>query len=302
MKRISVQIEELDSRRMQRIAESVGDCECLWGGVLEGCEIVFGNPDPKVLARAADTKWVQLESVGFGEYLGLDWSVPERPPTITNLAGFFADPVAETALAGILALGRGLDRLLRHQEQAAWVGDPIRAGLRLLRDANVVMLGNGAINQRLAELLAPFGCGITRFDSSATHWDIEQALPSADIFVAAVPDTPATRGLMNEHRLGLLPPHGVFVNLGRGSLVDEAALARALRTQRLGGAVLDVTKNEPLPGAHPLWTCPNTILTQHSGGGTADEMDRKIDHFLSNLARYRAGQPLTGTIDLGRGY
>ena len=287
---------------MRRLSGSVGDCECVWNGTFEGCEIVFGNPDPQALAVSRTPKWVQLESVGFGEYLDLDWSALNQRLTITNLAGFFADPVAETALAGILSLGRGLDRLLLHQRQAKWVGDPARTGLRLLRGARVVMLGAGAINRRLAELLAPFGCDITIFDSSATHLQIEQALPAADVFVSAVPDTPATRNLMNERRLGLLPSHGVFVNLGRGSLVDEEALTRALSTGRLGGAVLDVTKDEPLPRDHRFWTCRNTILTQHTGGGTADELDRKIDHFLANLARYRRGEPLDGVVDIKRGY
>lgn len=301
MTTISVQVELSDAQKT-RLTEDTGGCTVVWDGTLLGCDVAFGNPEPGEIASAKDLRWVQLESVGFGEYLNLDWDVVGQRLTLTNLAGFFADPVAESALAGILALGRGIDRLVRHQSSNEWVGDPIRTDLRLLKAARVVMLGYGAINRRLAELLEPFDCKITHFDSAASPQAIERALPTADILVAAVPDTPATRNLMNEHRLGLLPSHAVLVNLGRGSLVDEAALACALNECHLGGAVLDVTNDEPLPADHPFWTCPNTILTQHSGGGTTDELDRKIDYFLSNLTRYRAGQPLTGTIDLTRGY
>ncbi|UVK46611.1 hypothetical protein BPNPMPFG_002297 [Mesorhizobium sp. AR07] len=91
-------------------------------------------------------------------------------------------------------------------------------------------------------------------------------------------------------------------NFGRGSILDEGALADALEQGRLGGAVIDVTRDEPLPAGHRFWACPNIILTQHSGGGTTDELDRKIDVFLANLARFRAGTPLEGIVDFSRGY
>ncbi len=185
MTTISVQVELSDAQQ-SRLAQAASGCTIVWDGSLKGCDVAFGNPDPEAIANADALRWVQLESVGFGEYLDLDWDALGEHLTLTNLAGFFADPVAETALAGILTLGRGMDRLVRHQAKVEWVGDPIREGLRLLRNAHVVMLGYGAINRRLAELLAPFGCKITHFDSTATTDAIEQALPTADILVAAV--------------------------------------------------------------------------------------------------------------------
>ncbi|WP_071692000.1 D-2-hydroxyacid dehydrogenase [Nioella sediminis] len=293
---------DLNGAQIARLRAGIGEAELEETGDLDGCEIAFGNPPPEALAEAGTLKWVQLESVGFGEYADLDWTLLGQRLTLTNLAGFFADPVAETALAGLLALARGVDRLARLQASRTWEGDPIRTRLRLLKGARVVMLGNGAINRRLAELLAPFGCEITALDSSATTADLDALLPTADILVATVPDTPATRGLLSAERLALLPRHAVLANLGRGSLIDEDALADALADGRLAGAVLDVTRDEPLPPDHRFWTCPNILLTQHSGGGTADELDRKIDTFLANLARYRAGQPLQGVVDMTRGY
>lgn len=293
---------DLNGDQIARLRAGIGDAELEETGDLNGCEIAFGNPTPEALTEAEALRWVQLESVGFGEYADLDWSTLGQRLTLTNLAGFFADPVAETALAGLLALARGVDRLARLQSSRTWEGDPIRTRLRLLKGARVVMLGHGAINRRLAELLASFGCEVTALDSSATPADLDALLPTADILVATVPDTPATRGLLSAERLALLPSHAVLANLGRGSLLDEDALADALAEGRLAGAVLDVTQDEPLPPDHPFWTCPNVLLSQHSGGGTADELDRKIDTFLANLARYRAGQPLQGVVDMTRGY
>jgi len=293
---------DLSTAQIARLQTSVGQAKLVTNGALHGCDIAFGNPEPEEIVAAGSIRWVQLESVGFGEYIDLDWSTLNKRLKLTNLAGFFADPVAESALAGILALGRGVNRLVALQAAAEWAGDPIRADLRLLKGAHVVMLGYGAINRRLAEMLQPFGCMITPVGSDATPDELDTVLPTADVFVSAVPDTPATRNLMNAARLDLLPAKAVFVNLGRGSLVDESALVDALQQGWIAGAVLDVTIDEPLPRNHPFWSCPNIILTQHSGGGTADELDRKIDVFAENFTRYRRGEALLGVVDLNRGY
>jgi glyoxylate/hydroxypyruvate reductase A len=266
------------------------------------CEVVFGNPDPDIVEANAALRWLQLESVGFGEYVALDWTRPAGMVQVTNLAGFFADPVAETALAGILSLWRGIDWLVRLQDRAEWHGEAIRPTLRQLSGACVVLFGFGAINRRLGDLLAPFGCAITPLARGWTEETLTEALSSADIVVSTVPSTLQTSGIFTAARFGQMPRGAVFCNFGRGSAVDETALNDALRSGHLGGAVIDVTREEPLPPGHPFWTCPNLLLTQHSGGGTSDEIDRKIDHFLANLALYRAGRPVTGRVDFARGY
>ncbi|MDF0597648.1 NAD(P)-dependent oxidoreductase [Psychromarinibacter halotolerans] len=258
----------------------------------------FGNPPADWLAQAPDLDWVQLESVGFGEYAGEDL----RGATLTNLAGFFAEPAAESILAGLLALYRGIDRLALLRRDGVWTGDDIRPTLRCLQGARVTLFGMGAINARLADMLAPFGCTITALRSGWQPKDLDAALADTDILVATAPDTPATRDVFDARRLSLLPANAIVASFGRGSVLDEAALAAALSDGALSGAVIDVTRDEPLPADHPFWTCPNLILTQHSGGGTGDEIDRKIDLFLANLARFRAGEPLTGVVSFEKGY
>ena len=290
--------------QQKRLQQGAGDWDVMFQDPAQtsDCPVVFGNPEPDVVAANRKLTWMQLESVGFGEYADLDLSRADGIVQVTNLAGFFADPVAETALAGILALGRGIDRLAMLKQEAAWVGDPFREDLRLLKGASVLLFGFGAINRRLAELLSPFGCKITQFKSDWTADRLDAVLAKADVVVATVPDMPATRGLFEKTRLTRMKRGALFCNFGRGSLVDETALAETLDSGHLGGAVIDVTQDEPLPPDHPFWRCPNTIVTQHSAGGTTDELDRKIDVFLDNLARYRAGEPLNGLVDFAKGY
>jgi phosphoglycerate dehydrogenase-like enzyme len=266
------------------------------------CEVVFGNVPADWLQHGKALRWMQLESVGFDEYRALDWRGLGREIAVTNLAGFFSEPVAETALAGILALYRGLDRLVHLQAARDWQGDELRKSLRTLAGARVVLFGYGAINRRLAALLHPFACTIESFGRAWTAEQLDAALAQADIVVSTVPETGSTVGVFDGPRLALLKPSALFVNLGRGSVLAENALAECLREGRLGGALIDVTQTEPLPRNHDFWNCPNLILTQHTGGGGEDEIDRKIEVFADNLARYRVGKPPVGIVDFEKGY
>lgn len=266
------------------------------------CEIAFGNPPAEWIAGNSRLRWVQLESVGFGEYTGLNWAVLGRRLQMSNLAGFFAEPVAQSILAGVLAHYRGIGELTRLQAGGIWMGDALRPRLRTLQGAHVVLFGKGDINRRVGELLAPFGCMITSFGSGWAALELHQALSQADVVVCTVPDTPATRGLFGRAMFAEVKAGSLFVNFGRGSLVDEQALADAVESGHLAGAVVDVTRQEPLPPDHRFWACRNILLTQHTGGGTGDEVDRKIDFFLANLDRYLRHAPLHGRVDFARGY
>ncbi len=268
--------------------------------LFSSCEVAFGNPPAAWVAESSALRWLQLESVGFGECLGLDRGKLAGGLRITNLAGFFSEPVAESILAGVLALLRGVDRLASLRQSRHWEGDAQRTRLKTLAGAQVVLFGFGAINKRVAELLAPFGCRLTAL--TRDRGALDRALPDADLVIAVVPDTPDTRDTFDRGRLAMFKPGAILVNFGRGSLLDEDALADALESGRLGGAVIDVTREEPLAPDHRFWRSPNLILTQHTGGGTHDEIDRKIARFIENLARYRRGDALVGQIDFSRGY
>lgn len=253
MTEISVQLE-LTPAQQTRLEVAVDGARLSYGDAIGTAEIVFGNPDPAQITSAEHLRWVQLESVGFGEYLDLDWgsSVGDKV-MLTNLAGFFAEPVAESALAGILALMRGVNQLVRLQDRREWIGDPLRARLRVLSGARITMLGRGAINRRLGELLAPFGCSITQLGTDLAPDQLDRELPATEVFVAAVPDTPETRGMMDERRIDLLPSSAFFVNLGRGSLVVEPCFGQGAKLRTPGGGLARCDRaRTPRPGRPAL--------------------------------------------------
>lgn len=270
---------------------------------LRRAEIAFGNPPPDWLTDAPALRWVQLYSAGFDKYQGIPLTA-----TLTNLKGFFAQPCAETAIAGVLALYRKLDELARLQQEQTWVGAALRRQLTLLRGKRVVLLGTGSIAQATRRILDGFACVTTYFGRTSALADIrsvdelKRVLPNADLVINSLPGTDETDRFFSADLFALLRPSAVFVNVGRGSTVDERALIEVLRARRIGGAVLDVTWEEPLPSGHPLWTAPNTLLTQHTGGGFAEEDRGKVDFFLQNLARYQSGQALENAVDVAQGY
>lgn len=269
-------------------------------------EVAFGAVSRELLARGAALRWIQLPSAGVDYYRAIDWAALGGRLVCTNLRGVFNEPVAQTVLAAILGWYRGIDKLVRLQERREWRKLELRPTLRILQGARVLMLGDGALATRVRELLAGFECTFVTFARTAgdirTPEELDAALPLADIVCAALPDTPLTRGLLDARRLARLRRDALFVNIGRGSLVDEPALIAALHAGRLGGAVLDVTQREPLPPDDPLWSCPNTILTQHTSAGSPREHLDAIALFGRNLARYREGQTLLNVVDWSRGY
>ncbi len=131
---------------------------------------------------------------------------------------------------------------------------------------------------------------------------LDAELGKADIVVNCLPHTLETRGLIDQNRLSKFKDGALFVNIGRGSVIDETALVDALQEGSLGGAVIDVTQREPIPEDHPLWDCPNTILTQHTAGRHSAELTEKALFFLENLQRYREGAALKNIVDFTRGY
>lgn len=274
--------------------------------VLADSHLALGNPRAPWVATAPHLSWLQLASVGIDQYAGLDWPALEQRLTVTNLGGLFADPVAETCLAGVLALYRGIDVLAGLRDRETWSKLDVRPGLRLLSEAHVLVLGKGSIARRLAELLAPFGCSVTHFARGdgdiRTLKELDARLPEFDIVVGLLPGTAETADLFDRRRIDRLRPGAVFANAGRGTLADEDALVAALASGRLGGVVLDVTRQEPLPPGHPLWSCPNVILTQHTAGGSRGETERIIDLFADNWRRLAAGKPLRNVVRWSQGY
>jgi glyoxylate/hydroxypyruvate reductase len=261
------------------------------------CEICFGNPPLSWLNEHQHLQWIQLISAGLDPYQKLN----DYQFKITNLKGFFGQSVAETTLAGILGIYRRIDQFARLQTEKKWVGKPLRATMQLLYQSKVLILGSGTIGLKTKQLLSGFDCETTILNSKTIH-QLADYLPETDILIVALPETKETIGLLNKAYLSMLKPSALFVNVGRGSVVDEDFLIELLAENKIMGAVLDVTAQEPLPLENPLWELPNVLLTQHTSGGWAAEGADKITFFLENLKRFENGDELVNNVDLVKGY
>lgn len=272
---------------------------------LLGADILLGNPKPvEWLQQAVNLKWVQLYSAGFEYYKSI-----KIPAVVTNMKDYYSQPCAETIVAGILALYRGMDTFTLLKSEKKWVGYTARNELRLLREKKIIILGAGAIAKRIAKILSGFDCTVSFYARTAEEASIHSpaelldAIPNADIIIGCLPGTNETKGLFTAEMIGKMKSDSIFCNVGRGNLLaDEQALIDALNNKKIGGAVLDVTAQEPIPADHSLWDCPNTILSQHSGGGNITEYEGIAELFLENLKQFKAGKPLKNIIQLEKGY
>jgi phosphoglycerate dehydrogenase-like enzyme len=197
--------------------------------------------------------------------------------------------------------------LLKSNKQ--WIGSPMRIQLDLLYNKKIIILGTGSISRRIAKILRGFDARILFYGRTAADAVIKSKeellsrIPWADVIIACLPGTPETKGLFTNEMIREMQPHALFCNVGRGNLLeDENVLIEALIEHKIGGAVLDVTAAEPIPRGSKLWTCPNTILSQHSGGGRKEEFEGIVALFLENLQHFIKGQPLKNKVTFAKGY
>jgi glyoxylate/hydroxypyruvate reductase A len=266
------------------------------------CEIVFGNIPPDWVKQSSKIRWLQLESTGFAEYSEVKENFLNKDVIITNLKSFFAHQVAQTVMAGIFSFYRGLDIFTLLKKEKKWIGDPIRAKLEILNDKNILFFGKGSINQEIAKYIKLFNCKYSFIDSNSNKSFFTKKLKKAEIVICALPGTTKTKMLFNEKMINCLSKKTILVNVGRGNLINEKHLIKKLKNNDIKGAILDVTAEEPLRKNNPLWSCPNLILTQHTGGGYKDEIMDKVKFFLDNFQRYKKKSKVLNKINPLKGY
>jgi phosphoglycerate dehydrogenase-like enzyme len=209
---------------------------------------------------------------------------------VVTTPGANADAVADLALTLMLAVVRRLSSL----DSAVRTGTWRPAGIsRDLAHATVAILGLGAVGRAVAQRVRGFGCRVIAIEphpdldfctaNGIELADLEDALPMADVVTVHAPLTPATRNIVGERELALLPDHAVVVNTARGELIDQTALVAALREKAIAGAGLDVFEREPLPEADPLTALPNVVLSGHAASFTRLAMERTGDAVVSSL-------------------
>jgi phosphoglycerate dehydrogenase-like enzyme len=292
------------------------EAEARWRSLLDRAVVSFGIPGDTaagladLVARAPRLRWIHATSAGAGELVrqaGLARETLERV-RVTTSSGVHAVPLAEFAVLGLLAFAKELPRLAADQRARVW--PERRRPVRELRGQTLFVVGVGAIGVEAARLAKALGMrvvGFRRTSGPPPPWTDEvygpdrlrELVDRADALVVTLPLTEETAGLIDAATIAHMRPECVFVNVGRGGVVDEAALADALRDGRLAGAALDVFQREPLPPDSPLWGLQNVLVSPHGAALSAHENQRIVALFCDNLRRFLTGEPLINTVEAG---
>jgi phosphoglycerate dehydrogenase-like enzyme len=263
-----------------------------------------------VFAMCHHVQWVHSRSAGLDGVLSPE--MIESPVPLTNGSGVFSPSLGEFALAAILHFAKDLRRMVRNQEKGVWE----QFDITQIAGQTVGIVGYGDIGRAVATRCRAMGMrvlGLRRsgapiynvdplVDKVYTPSDLLEMLPQCDYVVCAAPLTAETKGLIDREAFAAMKPQSVIINLGRGPVIDEAAMVDALSTGRIKGAALDVFDHEPLPAGHPLYSLQNVLLSPHSADHTPDWLERAMQFFLDQFERFRTGVPLLNVVDKKLGY
>jgi phosphoglycerate dehydrogenase-like enzyme len=237
----------------------------------------------------------------------------ESPIIVTNARGVFKRPLAEFAVLGMLYFYKEVRRLVDNQRAKRW--DEFMVDQ--LPDKVLGVVGYGEIGRECALLAKPLGVKVyaTRRNPERSANDplLDRIFPSSalnemlselDVLVAAAPLTPETHHMLSDAQFAAMKPTSIVINVGRGPVVDEAALIRALQSKKIAAAALDVFEHEPLPESSPLWDMPNVLISPHCTDRTRnpDWLDSTVLAFVENFHRYINGQALQNIVDKKAGY
>ena len=310
-------LQERHVEKIKKAAVEVGAAVCF---VEEEKDIPDGFTDAEVLygfgteyARSNPAlKWLCVPSAGV-DYLMGDSAFANEECLLTNSSGAYGVTIAEHMIAVSLMMMRKLTVTYEETLRGVW-GRP--KPQKSLKNSRITVLGTGDIGTafaRRAKAFEPMSIvGVCRsgrseetcYDRVVPIGEFDSVLPETDLLVMSLPDTPETKGILSRERLALLPEGSFVVNVGRGSAIDEDALADLLDQKYLGGAALDVFRTEPLPEESRLWKTKNLLITPHLAGNlTLDyTLDTNVDMFCEDLLNYAAGRPLTHLVDQKKGY
>ena len=285
--------------------------------LIAGAEVYFGfGITANVFGAARGLRWVHSAAAGVGTVLKS--GIAETDVLLTNSAGVHGPPIGEFVVAGILHFTRGIDVAVAQQARGEWnkaffVADD--SPMREVDGSRVLIVGTGGLGGEAARRLSCLGAtciGVRRrpelgapagFSSVVGMAALDAELARADILVLTAPQTTDTSELMTRARLERLPPHAIIVNVSRGALLDEEALADLLEANRLRGAVLDVFRNEPLATNSRLWQLRSALVVPHVSPVSPGRFwPRALDLFLDNWRRFVSGEPLRNLVDKKAGY
>jgi len=282
---------------------------------LRGADIVIGwSLSQEQLRAAAELRWIYSITAAVDQFLYPAMAASDI--LVTNAARVHGPVVAEHGIALVLALARSIPSAVRYQVRRKWAIEQIwkeQPRPREIAGATIAVVGLGSIGSEVAQMCAALKMhvvgvrqtperGAAGAHEVVGYQDLDSALARADFVLLAAPLTPQTRNLIDARRLQLFKPDAYLINVSRGGLIDEAALLKALKDRRLGGAALDVFQEEPLPRRSKLWKLPQVLITPHMAFLNARIWERHFEVFSANLRRYLAGQTLQDVVDKQRGY
>lgn len=292
----------------QRLRVTVGFDNEILEDALRSADFMINWSPPKerLRERAPRLRWIQTTGAGIDALLPLDWLPADV--TLTNNRGAHGAKAEDSCTLALLALHTRLPETLEQQHRRVWrpiITPPIGG-----RTAVIIGFGDlGAAAGRAAKKLGMRVIAVTRGGKASPPADecfpvarIDDALPLADYLVVTTPTTPETRGLIDARRLDLLKRGAGVVNIGRAVLMDYTRLREKLESAELGGAVLDVFEQEPLPADSQWWTTRNVIVLPHISCDTPGYIDRLLDRWFENFERFLRGQPLENAVDRHLGY
>lgn len=277
---------------------------------LAEAEVVFAFRLPdNLLARAPKLKWIQVMSAGVDRFL--DKELLQSPVMLTNVSGIHATPIGEFVLSLMLMFVKRAPLSFEMKQKKHWE----RFTPEVLRGKTVGVVGLGSIGREVARLAKGFGMRVIATRRSAKRAararyvdlllpreQLPRLLADSDFVVIALPFTAETDQFIGEEELRAMKPTACIINIGRGRLIDEEALVRALSEKWIAGAGLDVFATEPLPADSKLWELPNVIFSPHVAGGMEDYLAQATDVFCENLRRYLNGKRLLTLVGKRRGY
>ncbi len=278
--------------------EAVPDAEIGWFDMYDQDAMVA------TLRAAENLKWLNSIYAGL-DFLPMDVLI-DRGITVTNGAGINAITIAEYVVMGMLNIAKDYRAVLRAQERREWLLDS--PGKRELAGSKALLLGYGAIGKLVKPRLEAFDVDVTVVrrtpgEGVLTPDQWRDRLGEFDWVILVVPATPETNNMIGADELAAMKSDAVLLNFARGEVVDQPALVSALEAKQIGGAFLDVTTPEPLPGDHELWTLDNAHVSMHLSGRAQDKMfSRSAARFLDNLGNYLRGEPVAPIFDPERGY
>ena len=271
-----------------------------WSGSLELFREVFG--------MCRSLRWIHSRSVGLERTLFPE--LVESSIPLTNGTGVFSASLGEFVVAAILYFAKDLRRMVRSQMAGVW--EPF--DVTMVSGKTIGIVGYGDIGREIASRVRPLGMRVLAVRRNATAaadalvertYGPEQRIAMialCDYVVVAAPLTPETRGMIGAAEFAAMKPTAVVMNVGRGPIIDEAAMIDALRTARIKGAALDVFDQEPLPAGHPFYAMENVLLSPHCADHTATWLDEAMELFTAQYERFRKGEPLLNVVNKKMGY